>query len=107
MSLFNKKFKARVAYYSQCKYTVDYAYYRFIPNWRPLCFWFDQGHPGGTECWSKELWDVQQAEEIASELKSINDVIKYYEPLNQQEATWRKREKEYWKKNAPYVKKEF
>lgn len=105
--MFNKKFKVRVKHFAECKYTVQYAYYRFIPVWHSLCFWFHQGHPGGTECWSIDLWNVETAERIASSLKTINDVKEYYKPLEEEEAKWRIAEKEYWQKNAPYASKEF
>jgi hypothetical protein len=107
VGLLDKKFKVRVSHFAECKYTVDYAYYRFIPVWHSLCFWFEQGHPGGTECWSTDMWDVKTAERIASEIKTINDVREYYKPLEEKEAKWEQIEKEYWQNNAPYVHKEF
>jgi hypothetical protein len=99
---FSKKFKTRVSHFADAKYTVQWCNYRFIPVWHSLCFWFEQGHPGGTECWSTDMWDYKTAERIATKIKSKSDLRKYYEPFEKQEAKWRTDEKEYWKKNAPY-----
>lgn len=103
--LVSKKFKTRVCYYSECKYTVDWCNYRLIPIWHSLCFWFDQGHPGITECWSTDLWDYKTAENIASSIKSKNDLRNYYKKDEEKERIWREEEKMFWKKNAPYRSK--
>ena len=107
MGLFDKKFRTRVRFYLDCKYVVEYAYYRFIPIWISLNFWFDQGHPGGTECWSINLFDVEEAESIALSLKKIEDVTEYYKPFKEEEKEWRIAEKKYLQKNAPYTLKNF
>jgi hypothetical protein len=105
IKIFSKKFKTRTFHFSSGKYTVDYCYYRFIPIWYSLNFWFSQGYPGGTECWSTNLWDCEKAERIASGLKSIDDVKLYYKPFEEEEKRWREEEKKYWIKNVPYKTK--
>lgn len=107
MKLIDKKFKVRVRHFRSCRYIVEYSYYRFIPIWKPLLFWFDQGHPGGCECWSKNMWDVKEAEKIASKLKTIDDIAEYYKPWEKQENEWRKNQKKYLEEKAPYTVKKF
>ena len=102
-----KKFKVRISHFAEGKYTVQYAHYNFFPNWKSLNFWFDQGHPGRTQCWSINLWDVCSAEKVASNLKTIDDIKKYYEPFEREAAAWCLEEKKYWEKNVPYQTKEF
>lgn len=102
-----KKFKVRVRYFSSGWYCVEYAWYRFIPNWNVISFWFDQGVPGGTECWSTELFQVNKAEEFASTLKSIEDVNNWYSEQNLKRDSFYKKQTEYYKKNVPYQTKEF
>ena len=102
LCVFSKKFKVRVKYFANCKYTVDYAHYRLIPIWRSLSFWFEQGHPGGTECWTTDLFKVGEAERIAKTLNSVDDVNKFYESRIKKEKKWRENEKEYLKRNTPY-----
>lgn len=107
MGLVDKKFRVRVRHYADCKYVVEYAHYRFIPIWHTLNFWFDMGHPGGVECWSTDMWDVEEAERIATRLKSIDDVYEYYKPLIEQKEKWMEDERNYWKAQKPYIIKEF
>ncbi len=102
---FSKKFKTRVRHFAENKYEVQWCDYRFIPKWHSLYFWFDQGHPGGTECWSGNLWNYRTAEKIASEIKSKSDLRKHYEPMEKKEAKWRLAEKRFWEKNVPYKTK--
>jgi len=102
-----ENFRVRVRHYSGCKYTVDYAYYRFFPVWHHLQFWFSQGHPGGTECWSTNLCDFDEAESITTGLKCIEDVEKYYKPFQEEKLKWEQDEEKFWKENHPYSSKEF
>jgi hypothetical protein len=102
---FSKKFKTRVSHYADCRYVVQWCNYRFIPVWHSLCFWFEQGHPGGTECWSTDIWDYKTAERIASSIKSKKDLRSYYKKFEDEKENWEQEEKEYWKKNAPYKNK--
>jgi len=105
--MFKKKFRVRVSHFAEAKYTVQWCHYRFIPFWHSLCFWFDQGHPGGTECWSTNMWTVTKAEDIASRLKTRDDVRDYYKFYEKKEKEWIEREKRFWEKNVPYSSKEF
>lgn len=102
---FSKKFKTRVHHFSDCKYTIEWCNYRFIPIWYPLYFWFSQGHPDGTECWTIDLFDIKTAESIALQIKCKDDLKKYYKKDEEEEKKWRQDEKKYWEKNAPYNKK--
>ena len=99
---FAKKFKTRVRHYTEDQYTVQWANYRFIPIWWDLCYWFDQGHPGGTEGWSPNMWSYKEAEKIATSLKNRQDINEYYEMYVLAEREWRAEEKEWWKRHVPY-----
>lgn len=105
MELFKKKFRVEIHHHSEGKYMVAYAHYGLIPNWRYLHFWFDQGHPGGTECWSRDLFSLQEAEQIASKLKSIEDVNEYYKPFLEEAKRWKEAEKRWWENHVPYSRK--
>jgi len=105
--MFEKKFKVRVRHFAEARYIIEWSNSRFTPRWRSLCFWFDQGHPGGTQCWSTAMWACEKAEELAKGLDSVEDIQKYYDPLEAEEAEWRAKEKEYWVKNAPYSVKKY
>jgi hypothetical protein len=93
--LFQKKFKVRVNYFAEDKYTVDWANYRFFPIWYSLCFWFEQTLTGGTECWSTNLFQIKDAEKLANTLKSRADIRRYYEPEENKEKDFYKRQNEY------------
>lgn len=103
--MFKKKFKVRVSRYIDDRYVVQWCEYRFIPIWRSLLFWFDQGHPGGTQCWSPEMWNYKKAEEIASTLKTKKDVDNYYIPYVEKCKRWTEEEEKYIKENMPYSTK--
>lgn len=107
MKLFSKKFKTRVVYFGWGKYTVEYANYRLIPIWHTLKFWFEQSLTGGTECWSTELLKVEEAENLAKRLRSIEDVIEWYRPHEEREKLFYIKKKEYYEKAVPYSSKEF
>ena len=104
---FPKKFSTKVLHYSKYYYAVYYCYYRIIPIWYPLYYWFDLGHPDDNACWSIRLWDVKTAEHVASSLKTIEDVSIFYKPENEKEQKWKINEIEYWKINVPYKSKKF
>lgn len=105
--MLNKKFKVRVKHYSKHYYTVQFAYYYFIPIYNSLQFWFEQTLTGGTECWSTKLLDFKSAEELAEKLKLIDDVKKWHEKDEAKAKDFYKRKKEYYAKNVPYDKKYF
>jgi len=107
MKLFSKKFKTRVVHFSRDRYTVEYASYRFIPIWHTLKFWFEQSLTGGTECWSTELLKVEDAENLARRLRSIEDVIEWYKPDEEREKLFYIKKKEYYEKAVPYSSREF
>lgn len=113
--MFKKKFKVRVRLFSWAlrsmgypidDYEVQYAYYRFIPVYHTLCFWFDQGVTS-KGCWSPSLFKYKEAEALASSLKSIEDVAKYYEPFEAEEKAFKKMQSEHFAKNTPYATKYF
>ena len=106
MKIFDKKFKVRVSYFARGRYTVDYTHYRLIPIWRSLFFWFEQTLTGGTQCWSEKLFNVKEAEELATTLKSIEDIRKWYKADEKKEAEFYKRKEAYYKKNVPYRTKQ-
>jgi hypothetical protein len=101
--LFTKKFKTRVKHYINEKYTVQYCYYRFIPIWYSLMWFHSSGyHSGNMTGWYINLWDYESAEKIATKIKSIEDVLNYYKPFEEEEKKWEKAEQKYWEKNVPY-----
>lgn len=102
-----KKFRVRVKYFAEGKYEVQFAYYYFIPSFHTLCFWFEQTLTGGTECWSTNLMDYQSAESLAKELKSFEDVERWYEKDEVKERDFYRRKKEYYASNVPYKIKYF
>ena len=103
--MFKKKFKVTVDHFSSGNYAIYYCHYRFIPNWRSLKFWFDQGHPGGTEFWATNFWPHEEAEKLAKTLNSIEDIREYYKPYEEEEARWREKETQWRKDNVPYQSK--
>lgn len=107
MKLFDKKFKVKATYFGSGYYQVKYTYYRFIPIYHSLCFWFEQTLTGGTECWSTKLFGIEEAERIAKSLKSIEDVREWYKPYEEEERIFYKRQAEYYKKNVLYSGKQF
>ena len=107
MKLFTKKFRVRVRHYTDKYYVVDYAYYRIFPNWGVILFWFDQGHPGGTECWSEKMFTVKEAEEFAKTLNTFQDIVKYYQPLIVAADKWKHDEIKWKAENIPYYEKYF
>lgn len=107
--MFKKKFKVRVVlagyylrllWFSVTNYEVQFAYYRFIPIYSPLCFFFRGS-------WSPNLFGFEEAESIAKNLKSIDDVAKYHEPYEAKEREYLQKERDYYKKNVPYETKYF
>jgi hypothetical protein len=107
MKIFNKKFKVRVNYFAEGRYQVQYAYYRLIPIWHTLCFWFEQTLTGGTECWTDRLMSIDEAEITAKRLKSIDDVREWYKPYEERMKIFYERKAEYYKKAVPYRTKQF
>lgn len=107
IKIFNKKFKVKVVLFSGDRYQVKYTNYRFIPIWYPLCFWFEQTLTGGNECWTTDLFKVEEAERIAKKLKTIEDVAEWYKPDEEKRIIFYKRQTEHYKKAVPYNSKEF
>ena len=69
MSLFDKKFKKKVKYYSHKFYIVQYAHYRFIPNWVDII-----STTTGAESWDARIFTKTEAELFIEELKTIDDI---------------------------------
>lgn len=105
--MFELKFKVRVKHFAKDKYTVDYANYRFFKNWKSLNFWFSCGYFSGLECWSTNLFTIEEAEALAASIHSMEDVHKYYEPERKKCIEFAKAKNEAWAKKAPYSSKEF
>lgn len=105
--MFKKRFKVRVKHYVEDKYIIQYAHFYLIPIYHSLCFWFEQTLTSNTECWSTDLMDYREAEELAKSLKSVEDVKKWYEKDEAREKDFYIRKKEYYEKNVPYDTKYF
>ena len=107
MRIFKKKFRTRVNYFGEGRYQVQWANYRLIPIWHTLCFWFEQTLTGGTECWSDNLMYIEEAEETAKKLNSIEDVREWYKPHEERRRIFYEKKAEYYKKSVPYKSKIF
>lgn len=104
--MFKKKFKVRIKLFSSYKYVVQYTYYRILPTYTSLSFWFSQTLTGGTECWSTNMWPYEQAEEVAESLTCMEDVQAYYKPYDEKRTAFMKAKKEYYEKHVPYASKQ-
>ena len=104
--MFEKKFRVRISHYAENKYAVQYSNYRFIPIYNSMLFWFDLGFTGNCECWSLGLFEIKEAEEFASTLKSIEDVNEYYRKENIKRTEFYKKKNEFQKNNIPYKSKQ-
>lgn len=104
--MFEKKFRVRVSHFAKDWFTVDYAYYRFIPWYNSIMYWFSYGFDTDLESWSTELFNVEDAEEFATNLKSIEDVNEYYRKEKEKESEFYKKKNEFEKKNIPYKSKQ-
>ena len=69
MNVFDKKFKKKVKYYSHQFYIVQYAYYRFIPNWCDIT-----SSSIDAESWDVRIFTKKEAELFIEELKTIGDI---------------------------------
>ena len=58
MGIFKKKFKVKVSYFAEGRYSVKYAHYRLIPIYHALHFWFEQSLTINTEKRSIDLFRV-------------------------------------------------
>ena len=104
--MFDKKFRKRVCFFGQDYYIVQFAWYRIIPIWHTLNFWFEQSLIGGTECWSTKLYKYNDAINTAKSLHSIEDINNYYVPYKNMEKMFYNAKKEYYAKNVPVKKQE-
>ena len=101
------KFSVRVKYFMNGKYEVQWSEYRFIPTYRSLCFFFYQSPTSGTECWSTKLYTYQEAMDLASKLKSKEDIEDWYKPYELERESFLKRKEEYYKKSVPKQREVF
>ncbi len=81
MGIFDKKFKKKVKPFSQGYYTVQYANYRFIPNWLNL-----KSFTSGAESWDTRIFTKPQAEIFVEGLNNIDDVRVLYKTDNSRES---------------------
>lgn len=102
-----RKFRVRVKHFSADKYKIQYAYFFIIPIYKSLYFWFGHSFTSGTECWSTNLFSHKDAEKFAANLKSIEDIEKYYKLENEKRKDFYDNKEAYFKKNVPYRKKNF
>lgn len=107
MKWFKMKFKVRVNYYSSDVYTVEWAEYRIFPIWHPLRYWFGHSFTGGTEGWSIYLFSITEAERLALNIKSKEDIEAIYKAERVKEQDFKRRKREYLKRAIPYTTKEF
>lgn len=103
--MFRKNFKVRVAYFAECRYTVEWACYRFIPIWHTINIWYDFGFTSGLEGFSPKLFYIQDAEIFALRLNSIDDIDRYYKHQRELKSLFLANKREYYRNNAPYKSK--
>ena len=101
-----QKIRVRVKHLAEGKYEVQYKRMGMFQRWHELCFWFEQGPSGGTQCWSANLWGYEEAEEVARKLKLPNGLDDYYRPYEEEKAAWDKSHEEYKGSKIPYQTKE-
>ena len=97
-----KKFKTRVSFFAQDKYTVDYCSYWLIPFWwKSLMYWVEMGYTSDLECMNEDLYDVKEAERMAKilTLKKVNMLIAIQ---TNNMASFYRRKNEFLKENVPY-----
>jgi hypothetical protein len=104
--MFRKKFKVRVNYHSSDYYMVEYANYRFIPNWTRIERWYDRGFLNDLQGFTPILFKFDEAEEFAAKFKTIEDVQFHNDRERLLQEQWEKREKEYRAKTIPYQTKQ-
>ena len=69
MNVFDKKFKKKVKHYSHQFYIVQYAHYRFIPNWADIT-----SSTIDAESWDVRIFTKKEAELFIEEFKTIDDI---------------------------------
>ena len=70
--MIKRRFKVRVRHYASLSYTVEYSYHWIFPTYKGLDVWNDS-----FKKITPFLTDVRNAEKIAKEFKSIEDVTKW------------------------------
>lgn len=104
--MFNKKFKVRVVYFSGGKYLVEYAYYRFLPNFYPIEYWFSPYLKYiYIEGWVIKLFDCEDAEFFADSLNTIDDVKAYRAKQEMVRKQFYEDRKSFYQNRVPYQKK--
>ena len=69
MNIFSKKFKKRVEYFSHGFYCVQYAYYRFLPDWVNII-----SRRPGAEPWDTRIFTKTEALMFLEGLEGIDDI---------------------------------
>ena len=98
-----KKFKVRVKfdYYYADKswYIVQYANYRFIPNWKNIVkyYYYTDAADIETIMFSSHV----DAVTFASKFKTIEDIQNYYKTIKKEYNQWKRRKEELYQKNKP------
>lgn len=102
--MFKKKFKVRIESFGRFSYTVEYAHYRFIPNYHPFCKWKGFCPTLGSD-WTEILFNAKEAEDFAKTIKSIEDVKKFYEEDEKRRSQYLRLDREQ-ELNRPYKRKQ-
>lgn len=103
--LFPLKFKVRIVHFSKQYYYIEYCHYKIFKNWYYLGYWFDTGPSSQIYNWSEKLFTYKEAEEIAKNIKNIEDVNNYHAPEIAKKKAFRKARKKWKKENIPYKNK--
>lgn len=106
--MIKKKFKVRVVNHYQDRYQVQYAYYYLIPNWKSLKFWYSSpSYTSNLSGWTPKSFLVHEAEQIASKLKSIDDVVSYHYKDEKERIDYLIKKRKYLAIATPYRVKKF
>lgn len=100
------KFRIKIRHFSEDKYTVQYAYYRFIPIWSCIPYWFESGYVGNLEGIFEKLYNITEAEKVASMINSMEDVNEIIGKVFLERDDFYKRKRAFLKDHIPYHTKE-
>lgn len=95
-----KKFRVRLKHYNKDKYCIQYANYRWFPIWWNLMIYIE-----GVG-WHDIHLTLPMAEELASYIKSYNNVLSLFFAEQKKEIEYKKKLKEKREIEVPFKIKE-
>ena len=95
-----KKFRVRLKHYNEGRYCIQYAHYRWFPIWMNLMVYID-----GVGYHDLHL-PVKEAEEIASGVKSYDNVLNLFWSQMKKELEYKKKKLEEQQMEIPFKVKD-